>query len=135
MFIINLAISDMGIMLTQGPLMFINAFSSDYWMWGSLICKIYGCLGGIFGTVSIMSMVVIGYDRYNVIVKGFSGTKITPTIAFFAVLGVWIYSVGACVPPFLGWGGYMLGKFQESVSKKKCNILKFFRGIVHYMQL
>ena len=49
MFIINLALSDMGIMLTQGPLMFINAFYSDYWMWGSLLCKIYGCTGGIFG--------------------------------------------------------------------------------------
>jgi len=24
-----------------------------------------------------MTMVVIGFDRYNVIVKGFSGTKIT----------------------------------------------------------
>jgi hypothetical protein len=23
-------------------------------------------------------MIVIGYDRYNVIVKGFTGTKITP---------------------------------------------------------
>jgi hypothetical protein len=25
-----------------------------------------------------MSMVVIGYDRYNVIVKGFAGSKIGP---------------------------------------------------------
>ena len=49
MFIVNLAISDVGIMLTQGPLMFINAFTSDFWMWGSMLCKIYGCLGGIFG--------------------------------------------------------------------------------------
>ena len=44
-----------------------------------LACKIYGCLGAIFGTCSIMTMVVIGYDRYNVIVKGFSGVKITAT--------------------------------------------------------
>ena len=42
-----------------------------------LACQIYGCLGAIFGTCSIMTMVVIGYDRYNVIVKGFSGVKIT----------------------------------------------------------
>ncbi len=49
MFIVNLAISDSGIMLTQGPLMFINAFSSKYWMWGSFVCRLYGCLGGIFG--------------------------------------------------------------------------------------
>ncbi len=46
------------------------------------VSKIYlEHLGKIFyfmflGTVSIYTMVVIGYDRYNVIVKGFSGTKI-----------------------------------------------------------
>ena len=34
------------------------------------------------GTVSIYTMVVIGYDRYNVIVKGFSGTKISMGKAF-----------------------------------------------------
>ena len=49
MFIINLALADMGVMLTQGPLMFINAFASDFWMWGTLLCKLYGCTGGIFG--------------------------------------------------------------------------------------
>ena len=40
-------------------------------------CHLYGCLGAVFGTCSIMTMVVIGYDRYNVIVKGFTGIKIT----------------------------------------------------------
>jgi len=38
---------------------------------------VYAMLGGIFGTISILSMVVIGYDRYNVICKGFNGVKIT----------------------------------------------------------
>lgn len=60
------------------------------------------------GTVSIMSMVVIGYDRYNVIVKGFSGTKITPFKAFVIILFIWLYSCGVCCPPFLGWGNYAL---------------------------
>ena len=63
----------------------------------------------IAGTVSIMSMVVIGYDRYNVIVKGFSGTKITPCIAFSIIVCIWLYSIAACCPPFIGWGGYALG--------------------------
>ena len=38
----------------------------------------YALLGGVFGTIYILSMVVIGYDRYNVICKGFNGVKITP---------------------------------------------------------
>lgn len=57
-----------------------------------------------------MTMVVIGYDRFNVIVRGFKGQKITPGIAFFILIAIWAYSVGVCIPPFLGWGGYALGK-------------------------
>ena len=47
---------------------------SDY----LLGCQLYAAMGGIFGTASLLTMIVIGYDRYNVIVKGFTGTKITP---------------------------------------------------------
>ena len=53
-----------------------------------------------------MTMVVIGYDRYNVIVKGFSGTKITSGMAFIILIVCWGYSVGCCIPPFFGWGSY-----------------------------
>jgi r-opsin len=53
-------------------------------------------------------MVVIGYDRYNVIVKGFSGKRITPVIAFIVIVSIWLYSSAVCCPPFIGWGGYML---------------------------
>ena len=62
------------------------------------------------GTMSIMTMVVIGYDRYNVIVKGFNGVKITPGIAAVILILIYIYSVFSCIGPFFGWGGYALGK-------------------------
>lgn len=32
-------------------------------------CKLYGFSGALFGTASIITMIIIGYDRYNVIVK------------------------------------------------------------------
>ena len=32
-------------------------------------CKLYGFTGALFGTASIMTMIIIGYDRYHVIVK------------------------------------------------------------------
>ena len=44
--------------------------------------------------------------RYNVIVKGFSGTKITRGIAFILIVVLWTYSALVCMPPFLGWGYY-----------------------------
>jgi len=46
---------------------------------------------------------VIGYDRYNVIVKGLAGTKITPGKAFILLCCIWIYAVGITIGPFFGW--------------------------------
>lgn len=63
------------------------------------------------GVSAILSMVVIGYDRYNVIVKGFHGVKITPGIAFLIILMIWAYALAVHLPPFFGWGGYALGKY------------------------
>ena len=63
-----------------------------------------------------MTMVVIGFDRYNVIVKGFSGTKITGAKAAGILLILWTYAIVGCCPPFLGWGGYALGNFHSSLS-------------------
>ena len=34
---------------TQGLPCVINAFASDHWMFGPVLCRVYGCLGGIFG--------------------------------------------------------------------------------------
>jgi len=106
MFVVNLALSDLIMMSSQCPMVIINACYQRYWMWGKLGCDLAGFSGAVNGTCSILTMVVIGYDRYNVIVKGFSGTKITPGIAFIMLVVLWGYSVAVCIPPFLGWGKY-----------------------------
>ena len=106
MFVVNLALSDFCMMLTQAWPVIINAFSQRFWMWGSLGCQLYGATGAITGVCSILTMVAIGYDRYNVIVKGLSGTKITSGVAFLILLLIWAYSVGVCCGPFFGWGAY-----------------------------
>ena len=54
-------------------------------------------------------MVAIGYDRYNVIVKGMAGFRMTYCKAIFILFSIYAYSILVCVPPFFGWGGYALG--------------------------
>ncbi len=49
MFVVNLAFSDMLMIITQGAPVVLNVFVSDFWMYGPLACKIYGLLGGITG--------------------------------------------------------------------------------------
>ena len=58
-----------------------------------------------------MTMVVIGYDRYNVIVKGMQGAKITAGTAVIILTAIWAYSTLGSLPPFIfGWGDYSLGE-------------------------
>ncbi|XP_023339009.1 compound eye opsin BCRH1 [Eurytemora carolleeae] len=111
MFIVNLAISDLIMMLTHGLPVGINIFYQRYWMWGVLNCKLFAMLGGVCGTVSIFTMIMIGYDRYNVIVKGLSAKKITKMKAFLMISTVWIYAILSTSGPFLGWGAYSLEGF------------------------
>jgi len=111
MFVVNLAFSDLCMMITQGPNVIINCFTNRVWMWGHLGCKLYAFTGALFGVISIITMVIIGYDRYNVIVKGFAGKKITPGMAFFFLLLIWTYSLGITIGPFFGWGNYKLEGF------------------------
>ncbi len=65
-----------------------------------------------------MTMVIIGYDRYNVIVKGFNGVKINAPKAIGILIVIWGYGVIGCIPPFLGWGGYALGMLSNPVLVK-----------------
>lgn len=108
MFVVNLALSDLCMMTTHGIPVAINTFTQSSWMWGVLGCHLFAALGGVFGTTSIMSMVLIGYDRYNVIVKGLNCVKISQGKALGMIGTVWIYSVCASTGPFLGWGAYAM---------------------------
>jgi len=107
MFVVNLAFSDLVMMTTMGPTVTINVFMQRYWAWGAFGCKLYGFTGAVCGVVSILSMVVIGYDRYNVIVKGFNGVKINAGKAMAIILAIWCYSIAISLPPLMDkWGGY-----------------------------
>ena len=65
------------------------------------------------GTGSALSLLLIGYDRYNVIVKGINGFRMTYGGSCLFILAIWIYSILVCVPPFFGWGEYALGKTKD----------------------
>lgn len=106
-FVINLALSDLVMMTTMGPTVTVNVFMQRYWSWGVFGCKLYGFVGAICGCSSICTMVVIGYDRYNVIVKGLNGVKMTMGKALGIVIFIWVYVVFVSALPLMDiWGGY-----------------------------
>lgn len=131
MLIVALALSDLIMIQHQGPCLFIGMFISRYWAFGKLWCKLYGFLGGVnglwsmiflaldlsnfvfLGCASLWCIILIGYDRYNVIVNGFTGTKITPVKAFAMIVFAYGYSTLTVLPPLLeAWGSYSLGNMK-----------------------
>ena len=76
-FIVNLAFSDLCMMLSQFPMFTVNCFNGGIWSFGPIGCQIYAATGSAFGLSSICTMAAISYDRYSVIVRGMKGTPMT----------------------------------------------------------
>ena len=102
LLVINLALSDFGIMITNTPMMGINLFF-ETWVLGPMMCDIYGGLGSAFGCSSIWSMCMISLDRYNVIVKGMAGQPMTIKLALIKIAFIWAMGSIWTLAPVFGW--------------------------------
>lgn len=106
LFVVNLAFSDFLMMMCMAPPMVFNCIN-ETWIFGPLMCELYGMLGSLFGCASIWSMVMIALDRYNVIVNGISAKPLTIKSAFSRILCVWLMSAVWTVIPLFGWNRYV----------------------------
>ena len=89
----------------------------------------------VAGTASIMNLVAVGYDRYNVICNGLAGTRIKYSHAMLVTLLIWAYSLAACIPPYFGWGAYKLGmcipiQFSDTFLRYATNLQRDFSSLV-----
>ncbi|XP_070495978.1 rhodopsin-like [Chironomus tepperi] len=105
LLVVNLAVSDFMIMFTMGPAMIINCYF-ETWVFGPLACQIYGMCGSLFGCISIWTMTMIAFDRYNVIVKGITGKPLTHGGAILRIFFVWAASILWTLLPLFGWNRY-----------------------------
>lgn len=106
LFVINLAFSDFCMYFTNGPAMTLANYRQA-WTFGPLACELYAYTGMIFGLVSIWSMTMIAFDRYNVIVKGLSGKPLTSNGAILRILIIWILCGTYSAAPWFGWNRYV----------------------------
>nr|ABI97876.1 long wavelength-sensitive opsin [Neominois ridingsii] len=104
--VVNLAFSDFLMMTVMSPPMVVNCYY-ETWVFGPLACQLYACAGSLLGCVSIWTMTMIAFDRYNVIVKGIAAKPMTINGALLRVLGIWLFSLGWTVAPMIGWGRYV----------------------------
>jgi len=116
MLVVNLALSDLIMLTTNFPVFAYNCFAGGSWMFSGTYCQVYAALGAVTGVCSIWSLCFISFDRYNIICNGFNGPKLTQGKAMTMCLIAWIISIGWALPPFFGWGKYILEGILTSCS-------------------
>ncbi|RUS81779.1 hypothetical protein EGW08_010471, partial [Elysia chlorotica] len=115
MFVVNLSMSDFIFSIIQGfPLMTISCFTRK-WIFGKVACELYGLIGGVFGFMSINTLAVIAFDRYNVIARPIKASRsLGYRRAFIMLTAVWTWSTCWTLPPLFGIGAYIPEGFQTS---------------------
>ncbi|KAM6958772.1 melanopsin-A-like [Aplochiton taeniatus] len=106
-FIMNLAVSDFLMALTQSPVFFINCLYKE-WVFGELGCKMYAFCGALFGITSMINLLAISIDRYLVITKPLQALRwSSKRRTTLAILLVWLYSLAWSLAPLFGWSSYI----------------------------
>uniref|UniRef100_A0A4W6FG51 Teleost multiple tissue opsin 2b n=1 Tax=Lates calcarifer TaxID=8187 RepID=A0A4W6FG51_LATCA len=104
MMLLNISVSDMLVCLFGTTLSFASSLRGK-WLLGRSGCNWYGFINSCFGIVSLISLVILSYDRYSTLTvynkRGPSFHK-----PLLAVGGSWLYSLFWTVPPLLGWSSY-----------------------------
>ncbi|KAM9326359.1 melanopsin [Gastrophryne carolinensis] len=107
MFIINLAVSDFFMSITQAPVFFATSLHKR-WIFGEKGCELYAFCGALFGITSMITLMVIAVDRYFVITRPLASIGVmTKKRAVLILLGVWMYALAWSLPPFFGWSAYV----------------------------
>ena len=88
-FIVNLAVSDLLVLLLCLPQSYITDYFS--WPFGKLGCRLLFPLSEVFFTVSILTLTVITIERHRAIVHPFK-SKCGPKLAKGVLVFVWIVS-------------------------------------------
>ncbi|KAF4084889.1 hypothetical protein AMELA_G00111220 [Ameiurus melas] len=107
MFIINLAITDFLMCVTQTPTFFIASMHRR-WIFGEKGCELYAFCGALFGMCSMITLMIIAVDRYIVITRPLASIgKMSHKRAFCVLALGWLYTLFWSLPPFFGWSAYV----------------------------
>ncbi|XP_063076050.1 melanopsin-like [Engraulis encrasicolus] len=116
MFVVNLAVADLLMSLTQAPVFFVASMHRR-WVFGERACELYAFCGALFGICSMMTLTAIAVDRCVAITQPLAFLcQVSRRRVGVVLLVVWLYSLGWSLPPFFGWSAYVPEGLQTSCS-------------------
>ncbi|XP_029698234.1 parietopsin isoform X2 [Takifugu rubripes] len=114
-FILSLAVSDLMIGLCGSLVVTITNYHGSFFI-GHTACVFQGFAVNYFGLVSLCTLTLLAYERYNVVCKPRAGLKLTMRRSIIGLLFVWTFCLFWAVTPLLGWSSYGPEGVQTSCS-------------------
>nr|XP_056701371.1 opsin-5-like [Euleptes europaea] len=104
-FIVNLAISDVGMTVILFPLA-TPSFFAHRWLFNHAMCTFYAFCGVLFGLCSLTSLTALSTVCCMKVCYPAYGNKFSPTYAGALLACVWAYALIFAVAPLADWGSY-----------------------------
>ncbi|XP_034001840.1 parietopsin [Trematomus bernacchii] len=113
--IFSLAVSDLMIGLCGSLVVTITNYQGHLFI-GHAACIFQGFAVNYFGLVSLCTLTLLAYERYNVVCKPKEGLKMSMRRSIVGLLLVWFFCLFWAVAPLLGWSSYGPEGVQTSCS-------------------
>ncbi|XP_056420526.1 opsin-3-like [Hyla sarda] len=105
MLLMNISLSDLMVCILGTPFSFA-ASTQGRWLIGEAGCIWYGFINSLFGTVSLVSLAVLSYERYCTMLGSTEADVTNYKKAWLGILVSWSYSLFWTLPPLFGWSSY-----------------------------
>ncbi|KAK7884198.1 hypothetical protein WMY93_027321 [Mugilogobius chulae] len=123
-FVVNLAISDLGMTTTLFPLAIPSAFY-HMWLFNKITCTIYAFCGVLFGLCSLTNLTMLSSVCWLKVCCPNQGSKFSSCHSCLLIAGVWCYALIFAVGPLSGWGHHELHCVPV--------LLLLYRSLYHYL--
>ncbi|KAM4748848.1 vertebrate ancient opsin-like [Rhinophrynus dorsalis] len=114
-FILNLSLSDL-MMTLCGTTIVISTNYYGYFYLGEKVCIFQGFAVNYFGIVSLWSLTILAFERYNVVCEPIGALKLSPKRSYQGLVFIWLFCLIWAIAPLFGWSSYGPEGVQTSCS-------------------
>ncbi|XP_075875856.1 opsin 7, group member a [Nelusetta ayraudi] len=104
-FIINLAVSDLGLTLSLYPMAITSSFYHR-WLYGKTFCSIYAFCGILFGICSLTTLTLLSMVCFVKVCYPLYGNKFNSIHGCLLITCAWVYALLFASSPLVYWGKY-----------------------------
>uniref|UniRef100_A0A3B3ZQD8 G-protein coupled receptors family 1 profile domain-containing protein n=1 Tax=Periophthalmus magnuspinnatus TaxID=409849 RepID=A0A3B3ZQD8_9GOBI len=104
-FIINLAISDLGLTLSLYPMAITSSFYHR-WLYGRTVCSIYAFCGMLFGLCSLTTLTLLSTVCFVKVCYPLYGNRFKALHGRLLIGFAWLYALVFAGSPLAHWGEY-----------------------------